>query len=142
MNAWAEMLRFADRLFYKDWWNSTSFPMWNRTWNVVIYDWLYTYLYKDMYEVVVPRNKPLAIFTVFFVSAVCHEYKLQIRRTHLGPGVHPRVQQEIVCADEEEDPRNARFDSDLDESYRVCVTFLLSSDVDPIRRLQLCYGAT
>lgn len=74
MNAWAEMLRFADRLFYKDWWNSTSFPMWNRTWNVVVHDWLYTYLYKDMYEIVVPRNKLLAIFTVFFVSATFHEY--------------------------------------------------------------------
>ncbi|XP_025271371.1 sterol O-acyltransferase 1-like [Camponotus floridanus] len=74
MNAWAEMLRFADRLFYKDWWNSTSFPMWNRTWNVIVHDWLYTYLYKDMYEIVVPRNKPLAIFTVFLVSGVCHEY--------------------------------------------------------------------
>ncbi|GAB1868528.1 O-acyltransferase [Camponotus japonicus] len=74
MNAWAEMLRFADRLFYKDWWNSTSFPTWNRTWNVVVHDWLYTYIYKDMYEVVVPRNNPLAIFAVFFVSGVCHEY--------------------------------------------------------------------
>ncbi|EFN73067.1 Sterol O-acyltransferase 2 [Camponotus floridanus] len=69
MNAWAEMLRFADRLFYKanlnhtiDWWNSTSFPMWNRKWNVIVHDWLHTYLYKDMYEIVVP-HKPLAIFT-------------------------------------------------------------------------------
>ncbi|XP_025271415.1 sterol O-acyltransferase 1-like [Camponotus floridanus] len=74
MNAWAEMLRFADRLFYKDWWNSTSSRMWNRTWNVVVHDWIYTYLYKDMYEIVVPRNKPLATFTAFFVSGICHEY--------------------------------------------------------------------
>ncbi|RXG69042.1 Sterol O-acyltransferase 1 [Armadillidium vulgare] len=33
MNAFAEMLRFADRLFYKDWWNSTSYP--RRTWNCI-----------------------------------------------------------------------------------------------------------
>ncbi|XP_050452378.1 sterol O-acyltransferase 1-like isoform X1 [Cataglyphis hispanica] len=74
MNAWAEMLRFADRLFYKDWWNSTSYRMFYRTWNVVVQDWLHTYVYKDMYEIVVPRNKSLATFTVFFMSVICHEY--------------------------------------------------------------------
>ncbi|KAL6424097.1 hypothetical protein ACFW04_009764 [Cataglyphis niger] len=74
LNAWAEMLQFADRLFYKDWWNSTSIRMYHRTWNVVVHDWLYTYIYKDMYEIVVPHNKPLATFTVFFVSSICHDY--------------------------------------------------------------------
>ncbi|XP_072763637.1 sterol O-acyltransferase 2-like, partial [Anoplolepis gracilipes] len=74
MNAWAEMLRFADRLFYKDWWNFTSYRAYYRTWNVVVHDWLYTYVYKDMYEILVPRNRSLAAFTVFFVSAVFHEY--------------------------------------------------------------------
>ncbi|XP_072763607.1 sterol O-acyltransferase 1 [Anoplolepis gracilipes] len=76
MNAWAEMLRFADRLFYKDWWNSTSYRAYYRSWNVVVHDWLYTYIYKDMYEIVVPRNRSLAAFTVFFVSAAFHEYVL------------------------------------------------------------------
>ncbi|XP_050461652.1 sterol O-acyltransferase 1-like isoform X2 [Cataglyphis hispanica] len=74
LNAWAEMLRFADRLFYEDWWNSTSMRMFHRTWNVVVHDWLYMYIYKDMYEIVVPHNKPLATFTVFFVSSICHDY--------------------------------------------------------------------
>lgn len=48
--------------------------MYHRTWNVVVHDWLYTYIYKDMYEIVVPRNKLLATFTVFFVSSICHDY--------------------------------------------------------------------
>ncbi|KAG9491780.1 hypothetical protein GDO78_000338 [Eleutherodactylus coqui] len=48
MNAFAEMLRFADRMFYKDWWNSTSFSNYYRTWNVIIHDWLYYYLYQDL----------------------------------------------------------------------------------------------
>ncbi|KMQ87195.1 sterol o-acyltransferase 1 [Lasius niger] len=80
MNAWAEMLQFADRLFYKasliDWWNSTTYRTYYRTWNVVVHDWLYTYIYKDMYEIVVPRNKMLATLAVFLVSAAFHEYVL------------------------------------------------------------------
>lgn len=74
LNAWAEMLRFADRLFYKDWWNSTTYQVYYRTWNVVVHDWLYTYIYKDMYEIVVPRNRLLATTSVFLISAFFHEY--------------------------------------------------------------------
>uniref|UniRef100_A0A8D0CYK8 Sterol O-acyltransferase 1 n=1 Tax=Sander lucioperca TaxID=283035 RepID=A0A8D0CYK8_SANLU len=48
LNAFAEMLRFADRMFYKDWWNSTSFANYYRTWNVVVHDWLYYYVYRDL----------------------------------------------------------------------------------------------
>ncbi|XP_039302872.1 sterol O-acyltransferase 1 [Solenopsis invicta] len=76
MNAWAEMLRFADRLFYRDWWNSTTYAQYYRTWNIVVHDWLYTYIYKDMYEIVVPRNRMLSAAAVFFASAVVHEYAL------------------------------------------------------------------
>ncbi|KAL6266953.1 hypothetical protein P5V15_000038 [Pogonomyrmex californicus] len=74
MNAWAEMLRFADRLFYKDWWNCTTYHTYYRTWNLVVHDWLYTYVYKDMYDIVVPRNKTLSAAAVFLISAVFHEY--------------------------------------------------------------------
>ncbi|XP_018307117.1 LOW QUALITY PROTEIN: sterol O-acyltransferase 1-like [Mycetomoellerius zeteki] len=76
MNAWAEMLQFADRLFYKDWWNSTTYYTFFRTWNVVVHDWLYTYIYKDMYKIVVPHNRVLSATTVFFISAIVHEYIL------------------------------------------------------------------
>jgi sterol O-acyltransferase len=31
LNAFAEMMRFADRMFYKDWWNSTNFSNYYRT---------------------------------------------------------------------------------------------------------------
>ncbi|KAK5645058.1 hypothetical protein RI129_006358 [Pyrocoelia pectoralis] len=76
MNGFAEMLRFGDRMFYKDWWTSTTYSRYYRTWNVIVHDWLYTYIYKDMYENVVPGNKLIAKLTVFFVSAVVHEYIL------------------------------------------------------------------
>ncbi|KAJ8965203.1 hypothetical protein NQ314_004271 [Rhamnusium bicolor] len=75
-NLFAELLRFGDRLFYKDWWTCTSFSEYFRNWNIVVYDWLYTYIYKDMYEVVLPRNKTMAKITVFVVSAVVHEWIL------------------------------------------------------------------
>ncbi|KAL0119828.1 hypothetical protein PUN28_007927 [Cardiocondyla obscurior] len=76
MNAWAEMLRFGDRLFYKDWWTATTYHAYYRTWNTVVHDWLYTYIYKDMYEIVVPQNRMVSALTVFFVSAAFHEYIL------------------------------------------------------------------
>lgn len=31
----------------QDWWNSTSFANYYRTWNVVVHDWLYYYGYRD-----------------------------------------------------------------------------------------------
>uniref|UniRef100_A0A3Q2XBT3 Sterol O-acyltransferase 1 n=1 Tax=Hippocampus comes TaxID=109280 RepID=A0A3Q2XBT3_HIPCM len=43
----AIMLQFGDRMFYKDWWNSTSFANYYRTWNVVVHDWLFHYVYRD-----------------------------------------------------------------------------------------------
>lgn len=51
-NAFAEMLRFGDRQFYLDWWNSTSFNVYYRTWNTLVQDWLYTYIYRDLYKVI------------------------------------------------------------------------------------------
>ncbi|XP_055352649.1 sterol O-acyltransferase 1-like isoform X2 [Paramacrobiotus metropolitanus] len=74
MNAWAEMLRFADRLFYKDWWNCTSFASYYRTWNGVVHDWLYTYVYSDIYRLGGPAYRNLALFVTFVLSALVHEY--------------------------------------------------------------------
>ncbi|KAF2905172.1 hypothetical protein ILUMI_00999 [Ignelater luminosus] len=76
MNAFAEMLRFADRLFYKDWWTSSTYDRFYRTWNVVVHDWLYTYVYKDFYEIVTPKNKVVSKLMVFFLSAIFHDYIL------------------------------------------------------------------
>ena len=38
-------------LFTQDWWNSSNFAGYYRTWNVVVHDWLYSYIYKDVYKV-------------------------------------------------------------------------------------------
>jgi sterol O-acyltransferase len=50
-NAFAEMLKFGDRQFYLDWWNSTTFAEYYRTWNTLVHDWLYNYIYRDLYIV-------------------------------------------------------------------------------------------
>lgn len=76
MNAFAELLRFGDKMFYKDWWNSMTFYTYYRTWNIVVHDWLYAYIYKDMYEIVTRQNKMLSMVTVFTISAIFHEYIL------------------------------------------------------------------
>ncbi|XP_075242961.1 sterol O-acyltransferase 1-like isoform X2 [Convolutriloba macropyga] len=82
LNACAEMLRFADRIFYRDWWTSTSYGQYYRTWNVVVHDFLKAYIMYDS-EILfvklfgIKRSKNvhfLSILTVFLVSALVHEY--------------------------------------------------------------------
>ncbi|XP_034955750.2 sterol O-acyltransferase 2 [Zootoca vivipara] len=74
LNAFAEMLRFADRTFYKDWWNSTSFSTYYRTWNVVVHDWLYYYIYQEIVWLLRGKARVGAMLFAFIVSAVVHEY--------------------------------------------------------------------
>ncbi|XP_049292590.1 sterol O-acyltransferase 2-like [Anopheles funestus] len=73
MNIVAELSRFADRMFYRDWWNESTFAGYIRSWNVVVHDWLYTYVYKDCVEHVFCNCRPLATVAVFTFSAVLHE---------------------------------------------------------------------
>ncbi|XP_014397569.1 PREDICTED: sterol O-acyltransferase 2 [Myotis brandtii] len=74
LNAFAEMLRFGDRMFYRDWWNSTSFSNYYRTWNVVVHDWLYSYVYQDGLWLLGGQARRAAMLGVFLVSSVVHEY--------------------------------------------------------------------
>ncbi|XP_037623100.1 sterol O-acyltransferase 2 [Sebastes umbrosus] len=78
LNLFGELLRFADRMFYKDWWNSTSFTNYYRTWNIVVHDWLYYYGYRDFLWLSNRKFRTAAMFFVFIVSAVVHEYALAI----------------------------------------------------------------
>lgn len=78
LNAFAEMLRFADRMFYQDWWNSTSFSNYYRTWNVVVHDFLFYYVYQDFLWLFGKKMRTAGMLTVFLVSAVAHEYVFTI----------------------------------------------------------------
>ncbi|XP_054712319.1 sterol O-acyltransferase 1-like isoform X2 [Uloborus diversus] len=77
LNAFAEMLRFGDRMFYDDWWNCTSFAKYYRSWNMVVYDWLYSYIYRDMYTLL-GKSRVGAMLVVFMISAIIHEYILAV----------------------------------------------------------------
>lgn len=77
LNAFAEMLQFGDRMFYDDWWNCTSFAKYYRSWNMVVYDWLYSYIYRDMYTLL-SQSRVGAMLVVFMISAIIHEYILAI----------------------------------------------------------------
>jgi len=74
LNAFAEMLRFGDRMFYQDWWNASSYATYYRTWNIVVHDWLYTYIYREVHELCGRRNRYIPLFAVFAVSSLVHEY--------------------------------------------------------------------
>jgi hypothetical protein len=51
LNVFAEISGFADRQFYKDWWNSTTFEEFNRKWNQPVYTFLYKHVYLiSMYK--------------------------------------------------------------------------------------------
>ena len=40
LNLWAEILRFGDRVFYKDWWNSSEVGAYWRLWNAPVHYWV------------------------------------------------------------------------------------------------------
>lgn len=81
MNLWAEMLRFADRSFYSDWWTATSFDVYYRKWNYIVHEWLYEYVYKEVAGgggSGGQKKKVSATITVFMLSALIHEYILAL----------------------------------------------------------------
>ncbi|GFG29593.1 hypothetical protein Cfor_01050 [Coptotermes formosanus] len=76
MNAFAELMHFADRTFYKDWWTASSQATYHRLWNIVVHDWLYRYVYRDFSEVLAPGKRSCQALVVFLISAIFHEYVL------------------------------------------------------------------
>ncbi|CAD5207408.1 unnamed protein product [Bursaphelenchus okinawaensis] len=75
-NMFAEALRFADRQFYDNWWNSRNMAEYYRDWNLTVHDWLYAYVYRDL-SILTGNSKTgrkVAQMTVFFLSAAFHEY--------------------------------------------------------------------
>lgn len=71
LNALAEVMRFGDREFYTDWWNSSSLGSYWRSWNRPVY----LFMKRHVYSPLVGRGwSPLAASTVvFLLSAVLHE---------------------------------------------------------------------
>ncbi|CAM4748268.1 unnamed protein product [Rotaria magnacalcarata] len=85
LNAFAEMLRFADREFYSDWWTATSWSSYYRTWNIVVHDWLYTYIYRDCHTLFGVKYRLVSMYMVIFLSACVHEYILALAFGYFYP---------------------------------------------------------
>lgn len=73
LNVIAELTRFADRQFYREWWNATTLYQFWRQWNILVHEWCLRHLYV---EGVSRHNvgRGTAAFGTFLMSAVMHEY--------------------------------------------------------------------
>lgn len=70
-------LSFADRQFYEDWWNSTSWDEFARKWNKPVH----VFLARHVYTSSISRyglSKKRAMFLTFFLSACLHELVMAI----------------------------------------------------------------
>ena len=76
LNIVAELTRFADREFYRDWWNSESVYYFWSNWNIPVHRWCARHLYIPL--MALGRNKCQASTAVFFVSAFFHEYLVSV----------------------------------------------------------------
>eukprot|EP01080_Neovahlkampfia_damariscottae_P006134 gene6134-10142_t len=75
-NAQAELMRFADREFYLDWWNATAMSEFWRLWNRPVYKWMTRHIYiesmrqMDSFDF---YSKKMAAISTQIVTAVIHE---------------------------------------------------------------------
>lgn len=76
-NGFAEVTRFADRQFYSDWWNSTSWDEFARKWNKPVHEWLLRHVYLESLRSLHGRKARFsrfsATFITFLISSIVHE---------------------------------------------------------------------
>ncbi|KDQ61746.1 hypothetical protein JAAARDRAFT_31224 [Jaapia argillacea MUCL 33604] len=74
-NGFAELSYFADRQFYEDWWNATSWDEFSRKWNKPVHSFLLRHVYAETsYKV----SKHSAMFLTFLLSAAVHEMVMAV----------------------------------------------------------------
>ena len=71
-NVLAEILQFADRDFYRGFWNSRGFGQFWANWNFPVHKWIKRHIYYPL--LIKGYSKNFAIFIVFLFSGVAHEY--------------------------------------------------------------------
>eukprot|EP00730_Choanoeca_flexa_P016397 TRINITY_DN7729_c0_g1_i2.p1 TRINITY_DN7729_c0_g1~~TRINITY_DN7729_c0_g1_i2.p1 ORF type:complete len:513 (+),score=81.15 TRINITY_DN7729_c0_g1_i2:50-1540(+) len=76
LNVLGELLRFADRQFYRDWWNSTTITYFWKNWNIPVHKWAVRHVYRPI--VSAGYSKFTAQLAVFFISAVFHELLISV----------------------------------------------------------------
>eukprot|EP00095_Tigriopus_kingsejongensis_P007810 maker-scaffold204_size260821-snap-gene-1.31 protein:Tk07810 transcript:maker-scaffold204_size260821-snap-gene-1.31-mRNA-1 annotation:"GJ17509" len=76
LNTMGEILGFADRQFYGDWWNANNILTFWKTWNLPVHRWCVRHVFKP-----VLRNGysvQSAQVIVFLISAFFHEYLISV----------------------------------------------------------------
>lgn len=76
LNLFAELLRFGDRVFYKDWWNSSEVAAYWRLWNQPVHYWLVRHIFFPCVRAGMPKGA--ATFVVFLLSAIMHEVLISV----------------------------------------------------------------
>ncbi|XP_041650026.1 diacylglycerol O-acyltransferase 1b [Cheilinus undulatus] len=76
MNFTAELLRFGDRQFYRDWWNSETVTYFWQNWNIPVHKWCLRHFYKPLLRR--GFSKIVSQSAVFFLSAFFHEYLVSV----------------------------------------------------------------
>lgn len=74
-NFFAEVSMLDHRVFYEDWWNSTTYEEFNRKWNKPVHLFLYRHVYLELL-VRWKASKKQAQFVTFLFSALLHEFLL------------------------------------------------------------------
>ncbi|EGG14161.1 membrane bound O-acyl transferase family protein [Cavenderia fasciculata] len=84
LNIFAEITKYADREFYQDWWNATTFDMWWRRWNKPVYRFMSRHVYTDSMHTI-KLNKFWAMVSTFLLSALLHEIVMIISFRFVRP---------------------------------------------------------
>lgn len=77
-NGFAELSRFADRQFYDDWWNSTSWDDFSRKWNKPVHTFLLRHVYASTLASYPSVSRTGAMVITFLLSAAAHELVMVI----------------------------------------------------------------
>lgn len=76
MNLTGELLKFGDRLFYKDWWNAPTLGIYWRNWNLPVHNWLRRHVYSPALRHGFSNLQAQA--AVFLLSAAFHEVLISV----------------------------------------------------------------
>lgn len=80
----AELSYFADREFYQDWWNSTTWDQFSRKWNKPVHTFLLRHVYASTMDGL-QLSRTSATFVTFLLSALCHEMVMAVVTKKIRP---------------------------------------------------------
>ncbi|XP_078367588.1 diacylglycerol O-acyltransferase 1-like isoform X1 [Oculina patagonica] len=76
LNIVAEVLKFGDRTFYRDWWNAPNIAYFWQAWNIPVHRWARRHLYTPMLKS--GYTSIQAQIAVFLLSALFHEFLVSV----------------------------------------------------------------